>query len=122
MCGYDHAASLGRELSDEERLRRLNTRDVGYQVKNFVTRARSALFAERTDEKPLTTLGAFLVATERKSQVRQFWLARLKVLELVDFESILDRIDETMMSDVAKNFALQMLLENRNRLLKVDNG
>ena len=123
LCpSYDHAASLGRELTDETRHRRLNTRDSGYQVRSFVTRARSALFAESTDEKSLTTLDAFLVATERKSQVRQFWLARLKVLELVNFESILDRIDETMMSDVAKNFALQMLLENRDRLLKVDNG
>ena len=107
LCpSYDHAASLGRELNDEERLRRLNTRDEGYQVKNFVTRARSALFAESTDQKPLSTLNAFLMATERKSQVRQFWLARLMVLEAVDFESILNRIDDTMMSDTAKKICI----------------
>jgi hypothetical protein len=41
---FDHASSLGRELTDERRHDRLNTRDQGYSVEAYAERARSAFY------------------------------------------------------------------------------
>src|SRR5437762_4016700 len=41
---FDHASSLGRNESDEERLRRLHTRDQGSSLATYVQCARSAFF------------------------------------------------------------------------------
>lgn len=43
---YDHASSLGRELTDDERRRRVATRDVRSTVDRYVRRARSGLFLD----------------------------------------------------------------------------
>ncbi len=52
---YDHASSLGRELSDAKRQERLQNKTVGaYLKKNY-----SAFYAQASDSKSLTTLAAF---------------------------------------------------------------
>lgn len=43
---FDHASSLGRELTDEIRENRLNTKDNRYSVEAFSNKARSALYAD----------------------------------------------------------------------------
>lgn len=53
---YDHASSLGRNESDEERRARLDTRDAGRSVEAYVRRAYSAFYGAHGDSKPLRTL------------------------------------------------------------------
>ena len=55
---FDHGASLARNLSDEERHERLESRDRGRQVPHFARRARSAFYADRTTSRPLSTFDA----------------------------------------------------------------
>lgn len=42
---FDHASSLGRNETDEIRMKRLSTNDIGYSVEAYVTKAKSALYA-----------------------------------------------------------------------------
>ena len=78
LCpSYDHAASLGRELLDDERNIRLTTKDKNRQVAAFVRRARSAFFRLETDIKPLPTLDAFLLAVADRPKTKAHWMAAL---------------------------------------------
>jgi hypothetical protein len=69
---YDHASSLGREISDNERSKRLNTNDKNYSVEAYAARARSALYNSIDDKHPLTTLEAFLQVGETSEKAKHF--------------------------------------------------
>ncbi|EGR0778222.1 hypothetical protein EW121_05875 [Vibrio cholerae] len=117
---YDHAASLGRELLDAERQERLLTNDRNRKVETFVTKARSELFKLKTDKKPLLTTDAFFVSIEKREKAKQFWLDRLIKLTDADIRGIFDSIPTEVISELAREFAYQMVLENKKRLLADD--
>ncbi|EPZ5420233.1 hypothetical protein ACXOL9_002607 [Vibrio parahaemolyticus] len=117
---YDHAASLGRELLDIERDERLKTKDKNRTVGKFVRKARSELFKFKTDKKPMLTTDAFFTAVEKREEAKKFWLSRLEGLSDDKIHEIFDKIPEEVITDTAKQFALQMVLENKNRLLTDD--
>jgi hypothetical protein len=56
---FDHASSLGRNERDEERVRRLTTRDRGSSIERYVERARSAFYLSPASTQALSTLAAF---------------------------------------------------------------
>lgn len=70
---FDHASRLGEMLSDDERRRRLESPDTGYQVAAYVRRARSALYRSETDAKPVSPLEAFRLAGERFPRAAVSW-------------------------------------------------
>lgn len=116
---FDHASSLGRNESDNERSERLSTRDEGRTVERYVERARSAFYGN-TPGKPLTTLVAFQEAA-RISEVREakrYWVGRLKAVSLADFREIFDNVPSSEISEPARDFGLRMLEINRERLLR----
>lgn len=115
---FDHAASLGRELLDEERNKRLDTKDNGYKVASFVKKARSELFEYATDTKPLLTVDAFLIACKQNKQsIQSYWIDRLRKIKQEDIQNIFERLPPTCISEPAKSFAIQVVIENQNRLL-----
>ncbi len=76
---YDHAASLGRDLTAEVMQRRLETADSGFSVAHYAARARSKL--HHSDGSPLTTLDAFDSAMRAYPLAGAAWLERLQGLE-----------------------------------------
>ncbi|WP_249559393.1 hypothetical protein [Shewanella sp. 8A] len=114
---YDHAASLGRELLDTERTERMHTKDVNRRIISFVSKARSELFKLKTDKKPMLTVDAFFTAVEKRETAKNHWLGRLKNLTDDKIVSIFDDVPDNVISDVARTFALNMVLENKKRLL-----
>ncbi|WP_043316875.1 hypothetical protein [Microbulbifer sp. HZ11] len=114
---YDHAASLGRELLDCDRDRRLSSKDKNQSVETFVRKARSELFKFKTDRKPMYTVDAFFVAVEKRVKAKEYWLGQLSELGFDEIKSIFDCIPGEVSTDLAKSFALRMVLENRKRLL-----
>jgi hypothetical protein len=56
---FDHASSLGRNLRDADRARRLWTRDRNSDVAAFGKRARSALFKHEADARAFANVGGF---------------------------------------------------------------
>lgn len=114
---FDHASSLGRELTDDERSERLATRDAGRSVERYVERARSALCNSSDDVRPLTTLEVVARAAVIRPAAAAFWLDRLAFISDDDTETVLSEVPERIASTVAKEFAVKVLELNRRRLL-----
>lgn len=113
---FDHASSLGRNETDENRLERLNTRDSGHSVKAYVGRATSALYPDTNSEKPYTTIGAFENTAKHGFSAARYWGDKLRLCSGKDFEKILDNIPESEITEPARLFALKMLELNAERL------
>lgn len=119
LCpSYDHAASLGRELCDTERDERINTKDKNRTIKEFVLKARSELFGLETDKKALFTVDAFYTATEKRISAKAYWLSKLKSLRDNKIKDIFSDVPNEVITDTARNFAINMVLENKKRLLE----
>lgn len=113
---YDHASSLGRELSDAERTARLRGRDGRRTVAAYASRTRSALYRTATDARPLSPVDAFAEAAARSPVVARLWRARLDGLSHADLEAIVARGPSERMSVPARDFALALMAENRSAL------
>jgi hypothetical protein len=110
---YDHASSLGRELTDEKRRRLLDNRGIGgYLKKNY-----SAFYAQSSDIKSLTTIAVFQAAAQSHPQAARVWLSQLSGISSDWLANLLARVPEDRMSPVAKELALEILLFNQDRLL-----
>ncbi|EPD6700146.1 hypothetical protein ACTV1I_000963 [Cronobacter dublinensis] len=115
---YDHAASLGREMLDSERTERLESRDRNRQIPAFVRKARSELFKLKTDKRPLTTVDAFKHAVENRLQAKEHWLVKLRALTEEAIVGVFNDVPADCISEIARTFAIKMVLENRRRLLE----
>lgn len=119
LCpSYDHAASLGRELTELQYAERLTTKDSNRQIPAFVKKARSELFKLKTDTKRLSTLEAFIQACEKRPQAKEYWIAKLEGLRDEDILSIFNNLPSVCISGNAKRFAYSVILENKKRLLQ----
>lgn len=114
---YDHAASLGREMTDEQKLERLHTKDMNRTVSQFVSKARSELFKTQKDTKALFTIDAFDEAIKIRKNAKEFWISKLHNLDEERITNIFAKLDSRCISDISKEFALEMVKENRKRLL-----
>lgn len=116
---FDHASSLACRMSDEERIKRLNTKDVGYSIETYVERARTPFF---TKEGRLRTLECFLLSVElaKKQQVLGMWIEKLESIDRSQIEQVLVKVpSEFGMSDIAVEFTARYLEANKRRLLGV---
>jgi len=116
-ASFDHASTLGRNLTDEERQDRLRTRDAGYTVEAFVRRTKSALFASTGGQKPLTLLEAFAEADRRCPRAGAYWRSRLSGLDESVLDGALDRLPLERCGPIALSFVKRMLECNRRNLL-----
>ena len=114
---FDHASSLGRNERDEERTRRLNTRDRGSSIERYVERARSAFYLASASTQPLSTLAAFQEGTRIRPTAAAAWLARLRDVHMNDFQEIVMAVPDAEMSEAARQFALRMIEANQQRLI-----
>lgn len=110
---YDHASSLGRELQDSERERRLNENT----VQKYVAKCRSALYVQDSDKKAMFTLVAFHGAAQRYPDAARAWLGRLEDISTTDTMKLLQRIPSTRISKIAIDFAQKVLEMNQHSLL-----
>jgi hypothetical protein len=115
---YDHAASMGRELLDKERKERLTTKDKNRSIEQFVQKAQSQLYKFKTDKKPMKTLDAFVYAVQKYPSAKKYWLSKLDLLTEANIKRVFDRIPPDLISDVGRDFAYRVVIENRKRLLK----
>lgn len=116
---YDHAASLGRELTPERRATLLSSPDVNQRLPAFVAKARSEIFENETDTKPMLTLDAFKLACDlQPTHIKRFWLERLRSLSNASMLELLASIPEQVIVDATKHFVFEMLLQNKQRILE----
>ncbi|MHC4441130.1 MAG: HipA domain-containing protein [Planctomycetota bacterium] len=115
---YDHASSLGRNETDENRLVRLTTKDMGHSIEAYVKKARSAFYYQKDNKKPITTHEAFQKAAKSNPGSADIWLKRLENVSLNDILTILKKIPKQRISTPAIEFAQKMLQLNRDILSK----
>ncbi|MBL7649214.1 MAG: HipA domain-containing protein [Candidatus Hydrogenedentes bacterium] len=111
---FDHASGLGARLLDEQRRRRLVTKDRGFSVESWVIKARTP-FRDASGVK-LYTLDVVRELRQRYPESVDFWLDQLATFELEDIEMMFSEFPESHISPVAIAFALRILKENRKRM------
>jgi hypothetical protein len=117
---FDHGAALARNLLDEERNKRLNTRDRNFTIEYFVRRAKSAFYHQETDSKTLGTFEAFAEFASHSEKAAQIWLKQLERIKRDDIEIVINNVPDTRMTGIAKRFTLELLLANQKVLLHKD--
>lgn len=117
---YDHGASLARNESDETRKLRIESRDKGQQVTNYVRKAKSQ-FQDPLTNKRLKLLEAFRQYALMEKVAALAWLERLSKIENFQIQVIISKIPNLLMSDMAKEFTLKLIISNRDNLLEMYN-
>lgn len=106
---YDHASSLGRDLSDCQRKKR--------SVTAYVNKCFSAFYGSIDDKKPLKTFELFSLVAHRYPEAARVWLARISNISRANILDIFNRINPSRISPEASNFAQAILEINKHRLL-----
>ncbi len=110
---YDHASSLGRELTDERRERILSSTD---GVLSYLKRGRGGVFltAQRRAPSPLR-LGQLLCRWNRPLACD--WYGRLHSVSDADFRAVINRVPPEFMTELAREFAFQVVATSKAELL-----
>lgn len=115
---FDHASCLGRELSDERRTERLKTNDPKFSVTAYSSgsKARSALYLQEQDPRPMGLVEAFVEAARRRPTAGKWWVGSLLSIQEERICGTFEQIPKSRMSEVAVEFSLQMLKTTRQRI------
>lgn len=114
MPSFDHASSLGRELTDDRRRRILESNG----VLRYVRRGRGGVYVDdRRQRAPSPLRLARLLCRWRPSFTRRT-LDRIDSLSELDVRAAVQRVPSEFMSDAAKEFACQVVLTSRRELLR----
>jgi len=111
---YDHASCLGRELSDAQRQRK--------SVESYVNRCKSAFYLNQEDRRSPKVLELFEYTVRQYQQAGLEWLSRLEQISEQQIDLILQAFPACRLSEAASNFAKEILLFNKKRLLCVSNS
>jgi hypothetical protein len=114
---FDHGSSLGRNLGDDERAERLTTRDRGYAIDAFASKAKSKFRVDNSAGRHVTTFGAFRWALDRCHSAGRAWLDELRRVDDSALRAMVLPVPTTIMSASAKEFATRLLILNRATLL-----
>jgi hypothetical protein len=74
-------------------------------------------FYKNTDRKPMSTLDVFVRAASKSPAAGQSWLNQLVALQEDDLARVVDLVPETLITAASAEFAKNMLLLGRKRLL-----
>jgi hypothetical protein len=113
---FDHGAGLARNLLDSEREERLGGKVKDRTIEAFVRRGRSAFYKPAGDDHPLGLREAFLEFSMRVPEAARQWVERLRAVQRDAVSSILESIPHERMSDVTKQFTLELLMTNQRYL------
>ena len=112
---YDHASSLGRELTDERRDARLKGGGVG----GYLNRGRGGIYWEQGDRRAPSPLQLALLAVERYPDIFIPALRNLDKLSESDIVRIVNRVPDDWMSESARLFAISIMRYNIAKLQEV---
>ena len=112
---YDHSSSLGRNLTDDDRNSRLNSR--GGVLAYLMSCPGRTYIDPNRGQGPAPLLLAQMICLSRPDLVRPL-LERLRDLASRDFRSVINRTPPAIMSRIAKKFAHQMVMTSKTELLR----
>lgn len=109
---FDHASSLGRELSDERRDERLRNDGVG----RYLERGRGGIYWEQGERRAPSPLRLALLAVERYPDLFVPALKNLDRLSESSIARIVNRVPDDWMSESARYFAIAIMRYNLAKL------
>lgn len=116
---FDHASSLGRELSDDSRAKRLSTRDSRSNVAAYADRASSAFFTDEGEPKPLLLREMLVQLNRGNSKAAKFWASRICAIPSERIKNVFSRVNRSWISPQAAQFALTLLSHNASAIREV---
>jgi hypothetical protein len=115
---FDHAASMGQNESDEKRKTRLTSSDPRQRINAYIEKARSAIYLNKSEPKPLSTVDAFRQAASRSTKAAEYWQSKLADVSNGQCLEVFERIPKFEISDMAIKFAMTLLELNKLRILE----
>lgn len=120
LCpSFDHASSLGRELTEQRRTSLLRSHDSDIRITRYVSRCKSALYSTPDASGPLTPRDAYTHCIQRCPAGGKYWGNKLASMANSEVDRILNQIPNHRMPDTAKELARILLNKNKERLLEV---
>lgn len=113
---YDHASSLGRELTDQWFQRRRGGRNADRLWASYADRTRSALYGDAGD-RPLHPVAAFQSAQTIRPAAAAFWLERLSAITAVKAAELVAMVPRNLLKPQIGAFVADLLEYNRARLI-----
>lgn len=111
---YDHASGLGSKASDEEKEKRLSTNDQNYTVAAYVKKAKTPFYEKG---KLLKTIETIEICAKMNKEATLMWLDKIERLDINQINDIFRTISDDLISGISKKFALEMIKENKKRLV-----
>lgn len=122
---YDHGSSLGRNETEARIVSILNAKNNETNIEKYVSKARSAFFPtstkneKNTEEKvrALLTIEALKYAGKKVPNALQYWKSNLAYIANDSLKETINSIPIEVMSENQKNFAYEILIANKKRIL-----
>jgi HipA-like C-terminal domain len=112
---FDHASSLGRELTDEARARHSKEQT----IERYTLRARGGIFENVNSSRGMSPMSLATLLAVRYPQFFKPWQTSVKNLNPNDFKTLIERISSDRISLQGKEFAHALLLKNTELLLNI---
>ncbi|MDW6019910.1 HipA domain-containing protein [Vibrio plantisponsor] len=112
---FDHAASLGRNESDQTRQTKLTTKDKNQTVESYVKKCKSHFYNQG---ERLKTFEAYQLLSCLAPSAAVEWIERLEAITDEDIKEIVDAVPEAIMSDLSKQFCTAILKANSIRIIE----
>lgn len=113
---YDHASGLGSKEHDTKKDKRLTGNDPRVTVKKFVERAKTPFYDRN---KLLSTYESVELCAKLDEKMTLYWLSKIENLNLNTVVDIFTKVPKSLISDTSSRFAIEMIKENKNRLLEL---
>lgn len=116
---FDHASSMGRELTEEGRQRLLEGKGYKANIESYAMKAKSAIYIDNSAGKPLSTFNAFVEFSKHASKAKKVWLDKLTTIEDDIFNECIIKVPKQFLSKTSKEFVYQLLMCNKGYLLSL---
>lgn len=110
---FDHASSMGCRIGEDEKRKRLNTKDAGYSVEAFAKKARTAMY---NDDKILKTYQLAKLCYKHHPTEYNFWVEKINAISEQDITGCFAQLPKDWMNDMDKEFTIQLLQANKKEL------
>ena len=114
MPSYDHASSLGRELTDDKRQRILNSDG----VQRYLDTGRGALFVDSRRKRAPSPLRLARLLCRWRPEYTRRTLERIGGISEDEIRTTIERVPDEFMSEVAREFAFQVVMTGQRELLR----
>ena len=114
MPSFDHASSLGRELTDDRRRQILESDG----VLRYVRRGRGGVYVNARHPRAPSPLRLARLLCRWRPASTQRTLDRIHSLSETDIRAAVQKVPSEFMSDTAKEFACQVVLTSKRELLE----